>query len=119
MLGADDYLAKPLDPGELLARIRRSLRRTSPPAPANGNGRREDASLSPRERQILELLASGRTQRDIAAELVISSKTVATHIQHILAKLGVHTRAQAVGKAYRIGLVEPEVRAHALLVTAE
>jgi DNA-binding NarL/FixJ family response regulator len=119
MLGADDYLAKPLDPGELLARIRRSLRRTPNTASAHGNGHREDASLSPRERQILELLAAGRTQRDIASELVISSKTVATHIQHILAKLGVHTRAQAVAKAFRVGLVEPDVRAHVLLTVPE
>jgi DNA-binding NarL/FixJ family response regulator len=127
MLGADDYLAKPLDPGELLARIRRSLRRTSHAPPANGhghgngngNGKRTDGGLSPRERQILGLLAAGRTQLEIASELVISSKTVATHIQHILAKLGVHTRAQAVAKAFRLGLVEPEVAAHVLLTTPE
>ena len=51
------------------------------------------------------LLARGRSQAQIAAELVISEKTVATHIQRILAKLGVHSRAQAVSVAYRERLV--------------
>ena len=65
-------------------------------------------------REILALLANGRTQREIATALVISPKTVATHIQHLLSKLGVHSRAQAVGVAYRLGLVELDVLAHAL-----
>ena len=115
MLGADDYLAKPLDSGELLARVRRSLRRVAPVSNGNGNGHRDDTNLSPREREILGLLAEGRTQSQIATDLVISSKTVATHIQHILSKLGVNTRAQAVALAFRRGLVEPDVRAHAAL----
>ena len=116
MLGADDYLSRPLDAGELLARIRRSLRRMAPRTThTNGNGRRDETgALSPREREILALLADGRTQSQIAIALVISPKTVATHIQHILSKLGVNTRAQAVGLAFRRGLVAPDVRAHAL-----
>ena len=120
--GADDYLSKPLDAGELLARVKRSLRRTAPKANGNGHGHAQDENtpgLSPREREILGLLAEGRTQGQIAGELVISSKTVATHIQHILAKLGVHTRAQAVAFAFRRGLVEPDVRAHGLALLVD
>ncbi|MDH4103082.1 MAG: response regulator transcription factor [Thermoleophilia bacterium] len=114
MIGADDYLVKPLDTGELLARVRRSLQRSGS-SNGHGNGTPGDAAnLSPREREILSLLARGKTQRQIAAALVISPKTVATHIQHLLSKLGVHSRAQAVGVAYRLGLVEPDVKAHAI-----
>jgi DNA-binding NarL/FixJ family response regulator len=116
MLGADDYLLKPLDGGELLARIKRSLRRSALAPNGNGNGNGHESSLSPRERQILALLAEGRTQSQIATALVISSKTVATHIQHILSKLGVQSRAQAVAIAFQKGLVEPDVRAHGVPV---
>ena len=115
LLGADDYIAKPLDHGELLARVRRSLRRSN----GNGNGRTNgkaepETTLSPREREILTLLTEGNTQLQIAAALVISPKTVATHIQHLLSKLGVHSRAQAVATAFRLGLVESDTSAHGL-----
>jgi RNA polymerase sigma factor (sigma-70 family) len=61
--------------------------------------------LTPREREVLELLLGGLTQEQIAERLVISPKTVGTHIQNILTKLGVHSRAQAVALAHRGGLV--------------
>ena len=119
LLGADDYVVKPLDAGELLARMRRSLGRSvSEGKPVNGNGKHDGLGLSPRERQILALLAGGQTQAQIAGALVISSKTVATHIQHILSKLGVQSRAQAVAVAFQRGLVEPDVRAHLLALAA-
>jgi DNA-binding NarL/FixJ family response regulator len=126
MLGADDYLVKPFDSGELLARARRSLRRCGLSASnGNGNGNGSDVgeiNLSPREREILTLLSEGKTQKQIASALVISPKTVATHIQHLLGKLGVNSRAQAVAAAYRRGLVGSDVVAHALateLATAQ
>jgi DNA-binding NarL/FixJ family response regulator len=118
LLGADDYVAKPFDGGELLARVRRSLGRLEAPATNSGGEtvRAGETPLSPREREILELLSEGLGQTEIAQKLVVSPKTVGTHIQHILSKLGVHSRAQAVAEAYRRGLVAPDFAAHELLV---
>jgi DNA-binding CsgD family transcriptional regulator len=62
--------------------------------------------LTKRESEILQLLADGLTQKQIAERLFISPKTVGTHIEHILLKLGVRTRAQAVAVAYRGDLVD-------------
>ena len=73
---------------------------------------RTRSKLSPREREILTLLADGQTQAQIASELYLSPKTVSTHIQHLLSKLGVHSRAQAVAAAFKLGLVAPEVEGH-------
>ena len=99
LLGADDYLAKPVQPGELVARVQRHLRRLQT---WNGAG----ARLTSREREILGLLADGLGPAEIAVGLGITQKTVATHVEHIYAKLGVHTRAQAVASAFRHSLVE-------------
>ena len=95
LIGADDYLVKPAAEDELMARVRGLACRS--PAP----GRARNAGLTPRELDVLRLLAEGKRQAEIARMLVISPKTVGTHIEHILAKLGVHSRTEAVALAYR------------------
>jgi DNA-binding NarL/FixJ family response regulator len=112
LLGADDYVLKPFDGGEFRARLLRTLARVES-SKAALVGAPEGLHLSGREREILALLAAGHDQDEIATELFISSKTVATHIQHLLLKLNVRSRAQAVAAAYRLGIAAPDDDSHA------
>jgi DNA-binding NarL/FixJ family response regulator len=106
LLGGDDYVVKPPDPDELLARARRLISRSSRRGRAASLTRGPiETELTSREREVLELLAGGMRPKQIARELVISPKTVASHIQRMLAKLGVHSRAEAVAIAYRDGFI--------------
>ena len=65
-----------------------------------------DASLTPREREILELLAEGLTMQQIGRRLDISPRTVETHVANLYRKLAVRSRVQAVSRAAALGLIE-------------
>jgi DNA-binding NarL/FixJ family response regulator len=95
LVGADDYIVKPYAPDELLTRVRNLVRRSRPLAPAVATG------LTRREREVLRLLVEGLRSEDIARRLFISRKTVGTHVENILRKLGVRSQAQAIALAYR------------------
>jgi two-component system, NarL family, nitrate/nitrite response regulator NarL len=99
LVGGDDYLAKPIAPDEFLIRVSRMIQRSTPLNPVIG-GR-----LTAREQEVLRLLTEGLAPREIALHLVITEKTVRTHVDHIFGKLGVHSRAQAVALAFRRDLL--------------
>jgi DNA-binding CsgD family transcriptional regulator len=63
--------------------------------------------LSAREREVLKLVAEGRTNGEIADLLLLSAKTVQTHRAHAMEKLGLHERTALVRYAIRTGLIEP------------
>lgn len=111
--GADGFLHKDAAPAEIESAIRavaRGERALSPRATSalvEGVRRGRPAAideLTPREREVLGLLADGRSNADIADELTISIKTVKTHVSSILRKLDVDDRTQAALEAVRLGL---------------
>jgi DNA-binding NarL/FixJ family response regulator len=117
--GAIGYLLKDAEPDELLRGIRTAAKGDSPLAPraaaeliadrrpAADRSAQPEHSLTPREREILALLARGRPNKLIARRLDIAEQTVKNHLSHIFQTLGVTDRTQAALWAQRHGLAEP------------
>jgi DNA-binding NarL/FixJ family response regulator len=119
--GASGFLLKDAPERELLAAIRvaadggsmvapsvtrRLIERfTAAPDPAEAHP--ELHRLTPRETDVLRLLARGRSNAEIATELVVTEHTAKTHVAHILDKLDLRDRVQAVVLAYEAGIVRP------------
>jgi DNA-binding NarL/FixJ family response regulator len=120
--GASGFLLKRARPEELLAAVhtvaggeallspsvtRRVIdRMAQQPTPELADQAKLDA-LTPREREVLELIARGLANREIAADLAVEESTVRTHVKRILMKLGLRDRVQAVILAYETGLNRP------------
>lgn len=109
--GAPGVVSDDAEPGRLLAALRAvaaGLRVIDPDAEARAEGadgvwRPED--LTGREREVLQLLAEGLANKQIARRLGISEHTVKFHVAAILGKVGAHTRTEAVTRAARAGLI--------------
>jgi NarL family two-component system response regulator LiaR len=111
--GAAGYLLKDVQPTDLVRAIRSAHAGESPLSPAVATrvveevahaGAATHGELTPREADVLALIARGRSNKVIARELGVAEKTVKTHVSHILAKLGVSDRTQAALYAVKQGL---------------
>jgi len=128
--GASGFLTKDAPAADLVAAVRaiaagdavlspavtrRLLDRVGARLPATARGGRDVADglaeLTDREREVLHLIASGLSNGEIAAALVVAEPTVKTHVSNVLGKLGLRDRVQAVIFAYEHGLVERSPRA--------
>jgi DNA-binding NarL/FixJ family response regulator len=122
-LGASGFLLKDVTPEYLVAAIRivrdgdallaptitrRLIERFTTPEPRGSSPLHRDlAALTPREREVLTLVAQGLSNVEIAGRLFLSEATVKTHVARILAKLGLRDRVQAVVVAYETHLITP------------
>lgn len=107
--GARGYLLKNMPPSELLDVIRQvhAGKKRIPPAIASQLAEHvSDETLTEREIQVLQEVASGNKNRDIANRLFISEETVKVHIKHIMEKLGAADRTQAVTIGVRRGIIQ-------------
>jgi DNA-binding NarL/FixJ family response regulator len=120
--GASGFLLKRTKPEELIAAIhtlaagdsllspsvtRRVIERMTEHPVADVSARKRLTELTPREREVLKLMARGLSNGEIAAEFVIEESTVKTHVKRILMKLHLRDRVQAVIFAYETGLTSP------------
>lgn len=112
--GATGYLLKDSTPAELYAAIRAAARgQTTLSAPVASvllkRMQQPETALTPREAEILELLASGLSNRELSRKLFIGETTIKTHLLHIYRKLGVETRSGAIAEASQRGWVRRRV----------
>src|SRR6516162_1837808 len=120
--GASGFLLKDVSPEHLVAAVqlvrtgdallapsitRRLVERFAPRAAEPGVPGRDLSVLTPRELEVLGLVAQGMSNAELAAELTLSEATVKTHVARILAKLDLRDRVQAVILAYETGLTSP------------
>jgi DNA-binding NarL/FixJ family response regulator len=120
--GASGFLLKDITPEQLVAAVhlvragdallapsitRRLIERFAPADAPNADLHRDLAVLSPRELDVLKLLAQGLSNAELAARLHVSETTVKTHVGRILFKLKLRDRAQAIVFAYESGLIRP------------
>ncbi|MEH0844458.1 response regulator transcription factor [Micromonospora sp. CPCC 205711] len=116
--GASGFLLKRARPAEVVTAVRAvadgdsllfpaAIRRLAGAYAGSGGGRLVGARLTEREAEVLRLMTAGLSNTEIAAELVVGTETVKTHVGNVLAKLGVRDRTQAVIAAYESGFVVP------------
>jgi DNA-binding NarL/FixJ family response regulator len=123
--GASGFVVKDIEPSELLQAVRVVARGDALLSPtvtrrliAEFAGRPEQRRiaasdlkvLTEREREVMALVAAGRSNDEIAAELFVSPATAKTHVSRAMSKLGARDRAQLVVLAYETGLVAPRLR---------
>ena len=101
VVAAGEALLAPTVTRRLISEFARQRRGTAAPATAGLT------TLTPRETQVLRLVAEGLSNTEIAARLVVTEETVKTHVSRVLSKLGLRDRTQAVVAAYESGLVVP------------
>jgi DNA-binding NarL/FixJ family response regulator len=119
--GASGFLLKDVSPEQLVAAVRlvrsgdallapsitRRLIQQFAPRPATPAAHGDLSGLTPRELEVLRLMARGLSNAELAAQLTLSEATVKTHVTRILSKLGLRDRVQAVVLAYETGLTAP------------
>ena len=123
--GASGFLLKDVRSGQLVEAVRtvaagqsllspsitrKLIERFILAGPAAQEPPRELSDLTPREREVLLLIAEGLANAEIAARLYLSEATVKTHVNRLLAKLGLRDRVQAVVLAYESGIIKPGAR---------
>jgi DNA-binding NarL/FixJ family response regulator len=106
--GARGYMLKSMPPGELLAGIREvhaGRKRIPPEVAAQLAEHMGEEALTARELEVLQQVAGGNRNRDVAGRLFIAEETVKVHVKHIMEKLGAKDRTEAVAIALRRGII--------------